>query len=55
MTIVLPKDLGNGGVRTKGFVGHPRKPDLIKGNIQGEDLVQYVISRRNNTPRCAAN
>jgi N-acetyl-anhydromuramyl-L-alanine amidase AmpD len=29
------------GVRTKDFVGRPARPDLIEGNIQGQDLVQY--------------
>ncbi|MDB6021419.1 MAG: negative regulator of beta-lactamase expression [Pedosphaera sp.] len=40
-TITIPENLGDGGVRTKGFVGHPKRPDLIKGNIQGRDLAQY--------------
>lgn len=40
-TITIPEKLGNGGVRTQGFVGHPARPELIKGNIQGQDLVQY--------------
>jgi N-acetylmuramoyl-L-alanine amidase len=29
------------GVRTKDFVGHPARQELIEGNIQGQDLVQY--------------
>lgn len=40
-TITLPEQLGDGGVRTKGFTGHPARPELIKGNIQEHDLVQY--------------
>ncbi len=40
-TITIPEKLGDGGVRTPHFVGHPARPDLIKGNIQGHDLVQY--------------
>lgn len=39
--ITIPKNLGDGGVRTKNFVGHPAHPDLIRGNIQGHDLEQY--------------
>jgi N-acetyl-anhydromuramyl-L-alanine amidase AmpD len=41
VTITIPENLGDGGVRTPHFVGHPVRPDLIKGNIQGHDLVQY--------------
>jgi len=40
-TITIPASLGYGGVRTKGFVGHPARPELIHGNIQGRDLEQY--------------
>jgi N-acetyl-anhydromuramyl-L-alanine amidase AmpD len=40
-TITIPKELGDGGVRTPGFVGHPARPNLIEGNIQGEDWFQY--------------
>ena len=40
-TITIPPQFGDGGVRTPGFVGHPARPDLIRGNIQGQDLVQY--------------
>jgi len=39
--ISIPKALGDGGIRTKGFVGHPARAELVKGNIQGDDLVQY--------------
>ncbi len=40
-TMTIPKQYGDGGVRTPGFVGHPARPDLIEGNIQGQDLMQY--------------
>jgi len=40
-TITIPTRFGNGGERTKNFVGHPAHPGLIRGTIQGEDLVQY--------------
>jgi N-acetylmuramoyl-L-alanine amidase len=39
--ITIPPGLGDGGVRTPNFVGHPAHRELIKGNIQGENLVQY--------------
>jgi N-acetyl-anhydromuramyl-L-alanine amidase AmpD len=41
VTITIPRELGDGGVRTPHFVGHPARPGLIKGNIQGRDLYQY--------------
>lgn len=39
--ITIPDNLGDGGVRTKNFIGYPARPDLVAGNIQGHDLVQY--------------
>jgi N-acetyl-anhydromuramyl-L-alanine amidase AmpD len=40
-TLTIPKSLGNGGVRTHGFIGHPAKPGLIRGTIQNHNLHQY--------------
>ncbi|MDB6018577.1 MAG: negative regulator of beta-lactamase expression [Pedosphaera sp.] len=40
-TLTIPKRFGDGGVRTKGFVGHPARPTPVKGTIQGDDLIQY--------------
>jgi N-acetylmuramoyl-L-alanine amidase len=40
-TITIPKSYGDGGVRTKNFVGHPTHPNPIVGKIQGEELEQY--------------
>ncbi|MDB6020414.1 MAG: negative regulator of beta-lactamase expression [Pedosphaera sp.] len=40
-TITIPPELGDGGVHTPGFVGHPARPEPVEGNIQGRDLVQY--------------
>ncbi len=40
-TITLPANLGDGGIRTPGFVGHPARPEPVHGTIQGEDLLQY--------------
>ena len=39
--ITIPAQYGDGGIRTKGFVGHPARPDPVAGRIQGRDLVQY--------------
>ena len=39
--ITLPPEYGDGGIRTPGFVGHPARPDPIKGTIQGRELIQY--------------
>jgi N-acetylmuramoyl-L-alanine amidase len=39
--LTVPAEYGDGGVRTKGFVGHPARPEPVHGNIQGHDLVQY--------------
>jgi N-acetyl-anhydromuramyl-L-alanine amidase AmpD len=39
--LTIPARLGDGGVRTRGFAGHPERPEPIHGNIQGQDLVQY--------------
>jgi len=40
-SITIPKEYGDGGIRTKGFLGHPVRPEPIRGAIQGRDLVQY--------------
>jgi N-acetyl-anhydromuramyl-L-alanine amidase AmpD len=39
--ITIPENLGDGGIRTRNFVGRPARPELIHGNTQGKDLVQY--------------
>ena len=39
--ITVPANLGDGGVRTKNFVGHPARPELVKGTVQGKELMQY--------------
>jgi N-acetyl-anhydromuramyl-L-alanine amidase AmpD len=39
--ITIPARYGDGGIRTKGFVGRPARPASIKGVIQGRDLTQY--------------
>ena len=40
-TITIPERFGDGGERTKNFVGHPARPLPVRGTIQGEDLEQY--------------
>lgn len=39
--ITIPKRLGDGGIRTPNFVGHPARNEPIKGEIQGRMLTQY--------------
>jgi N-acetylmuramoyl-L-alanine amidase len=39
--ITIPQRFGDGGLRTKGFVGQPARPGLVTGNIHGEKLEQY--------------
>src|SRR5215467_7164278 len=39
--ITIPANLGDGGIRTKNFLGHPARPQPVQGTIQGKDLVQY--------------
>ena len=39
--ITIPEKLGDGGVRTKNFIGRPATKEIVTGNIQGRDLSQY--------------
>jgi N-acetyl-anhydromuramyl-L-alanine amidase AmpD len=39
--ITIPAQYGDGGLLTKGFVGHPARPEPVNGAIQGKELVQY--------------
>jgi hypothetical protein len=39
--ITIPAVYGDGGIRTKDFVGHPTRPEPVIGMIQGQELVQY--------------
>jgi N-acetyl-anhydromuramyl-L-alanine amidase AmpD len=39
--ITIPAEFGDGGIRTKGFAGHPARPEPIVGTIQGRELTQY--------------
>jgi N-acetylmuramoyl-L-alanine amidase len=39
--LTIPDEFGAEGIRTPGFVGHPARPEPVRGTIQGEDLMQY--------------
>lgn len=39
--ITIPPRFGDGGIRTKNFVGRPARAALVKGTIQGQELAQY--------------
>ncbi|HWW02147.1 MAG TPA: peptidoglycan recognition family protein [Candidatus Acidoferrum sp.] len=39
--ITIPERFGDGGIRTKGFVGHPARPEPVVGTVQGRELIQY--------------
>ena len=41
IAIKIPADMGDGGIRTKHFVGRPARPETIKGNVQGKVYQQY--------------
>lgn len=42
--IRIPEILGDGGVRTKNFVGKPDRPMMIRGVVQGRELRQYDLT-----------
>ena len=42
--VVLPERIGTGGIRTAGFVARPARPDLVRGEVQGQELVQYDLT-----------
>jgi N-acetylmuramoyl-L-alanine amidase len=39
--LTLPAWMGDGGVRTPGFVARPARADPVRGVVQGRELVQY--------------
>jgi N-acetyl-anhydromuramyl-L-alanine amidase AmpD len=41
VTLTVPAPYDDGALAGSGFVGHPARPELIHGTIQGRDLVQY--------------
>jgi hypothetical protein len=42
--IRLPERLGDGGVRTVGFVARPARPGPVRGVIQGRELEMYALT-----------
>ena len=40
-TITIPAKFGDARIRTKNFIGHPSRPDLIAGVVQGNTYQQY--------------
>lgn len=39
--ITVPARFGDGGIRTRNFIGRPARPDLVRGVVQGQELIQY--------------
>ena len=39
--ITIPARFGDGGLMTKGFIGHPARPGPLSGTVQGRELTQY--------------
>jgi N-acetyl-anhydromuramyl-L-alanine amidase AmpD len=44
MRIRIPAWAGDGGVRTPAFVGRPARPDIVRGQVHGEDLWMYDLT-----------
>lgn len=42
--IKLPETMGDGGVRTPGFVGRPARAEPVRGRIQGSELVMFDLT-----------
>ena len=42
--ITIPAALGDGGVRTPGFIGYTLRPGIVFGDIQGRRLAQYDLT-----------
>jgi N-acetylmuramoyl-L-alanine amidase len=40
----IPAQYGDGGLRTKNFVGQPDRPEIIKGVVQGKVYEQYDLT-----------
>ena len=39
--IKIPEDVGDPVIHTKNFVGHPARPEPVRGVVQDTDLIQY--------------
>jgi N-acetyl-anhydromuramyl-L-alanine amidase AmpD len=42
--IKIPAEFGDGGIRTRDFVGRPVRPEIIKGVVQGKVYEQYDLT-----------
>jgi len=42
--ITIPSSMGDGGVRTPGFVGRPARDEPVRGVIHGRELSQYDLT-----------
>lgn len=42
--MTLPARFGDGGIRTKGFVARPARPEPVRGVINGRDLLMYDLT-----------
>lgn len=42
--ITIPENLGDGGVRTPGFVGRPMRNEPVRGVVQGKVRTQYDLT-----------
>ncbi len=42
--ITIPEILGDGGVRTPGFVGRPARNEHVRGVVHGRELAQYDLT-----------
>lgn len=42
--ITIPPALGDGGIRTAGFVGRPIRPEVVEGEVQGQVLRMYDLT-----------
>ncbi len=42
--IRVPERFGDPMIYTKNFVGRPARPELVRGNVQGTDLLQYDLT-----------
>ena len=44
IAIKIPARFGDGGIRTKDFVGRPARPEIIQGVVQGKLYEQYDLT-----------
>jgi N-acetyl-anhydromuramyl-L-alanine amidase AmpD len=44
IAIKIPAEFGDGGIRTRNFVGQPARQEIIRGVVQGQELEQYDLT-----------